>query len=408
MKQVKHKQGGVAIIAAVFIITLIVWIASELTYETTIEYSIHARSIQKLQAYHTARSGVELSLLRLHIYKNAKKQFGSQLGAQGSLLNLIWNFPLVWPPVLGEEISTVDKDSMLQAIGESTLKGNFMATITDEGSKLDVNDLGSPSQRIRELTANRLTQMIQEQMVADRDFADINRNVPIETLVAHMRDWIDPDQQSSAGGGDERSFYPSSNQLRPPNRAFRSLDELQLVATMTPSLFEFLKNKVTVYGQKAINPNTTTAEVLKSLDISMTDEVVSEVIARRDNPQAGGPFQNAEDFWSFVNSRGARVTTEKQTEIPMVFDNVMSFRITSNGEYRGNTHSIEVVVWDYKQIIESLAKQVSDEVLGVTGGQGQNPGQGVRQQSPTSQTSVQTPRQTQDNQPPPIVYWSEK
>jgi general secretion pathway protein K len=403
----KSKQKGVAIISAVFIITLIVWIASELAYETSVEYSLHARSIQKLQAYYTARSGIELSLLRLMIYKKAKAQFGNQLGPQSAILNKIWSFPLIWPPVLGDNISSVDRVTINQAIEESTIKGSFVATIFDEGSKIDINDLGSPSEKIREITSRRVTQMLQEKMRSDPDFADLNRNTPIENLVAHIRDWIDADQQSSLGG-DERSFYPNSNRLLPPNRAFRSLDELQLVATMTPSIFEFLKNKVTVYGQKAINPNTASAELLKSLDVTITDEVVSEILARRDNIQLGGPFQSVEDFWSFANSRGARVTTEKQAEIPMIFDNVMSFRIQSSAEYKGNNHTIEIVVWDYPQIVNSLAEQVSQEITGVTGGQGNNPGQGVRQTPPGNSTSGQSGEQRQDNHLPPIVYWIEK
>lgn len=402
----KKNQSGVAIIAAVFIITLIVWIASELTYETTIEYSIHARSIQKLQAYHTARSGIELSLLRIQIYKWAQKQFARQLNSQSGLLNLIWSFPLVWPPVIGEEVSVVDKDSMGEIIEASTIKGSFMATIFDEGSKLDINDLGSPSQKIRELATRRLKQMLQEKMITDKDFADLNRDTHIENLIAHIKDWVDPDQQSDLGG-DERSFYPDANRLLPPNRAFRSIEELQLVATMTPSIFDFLKERVTVYGQKAINPNTASAEILKSLHETMTDEVVKEIISRRDNMQAGGPFQNADDFWGFATGRGARVPAEKQAEIPLIFDKVMSFRIRSSAEYRGNTHTIEVVVWDFPQVAENLAKQVSQEILGVTGGQGQNPGQGVRQNSNTP-TSDQGNGQSQDNRPPPIVYWSEK
>jgi len=403
----KPKQKGVAIISAVFIITLIVWIASELTYETTVEYSIHARSVQKLQAYYTARSGIELSLLRLMIYKNAKAQFGSQLGAQSALLNMIWSFPLVWPPVVGEDVSVVDKDTLNEAVEASTLKGSFMANIFDEGSKLDINDLGSPSEKIRELTHLRLSQLLQEQIIFDRDFADNNRNTPIENLLVHIRDWVDPDQQSTIGG-DERSFYPNANQLWPPNRSFRSLDELQYVATMTPSIFDFLKNKVTVYGQKAINPNTASTEILSSLDITMTSEIVSKLISRRDNIQLGGPYQNAEDFWGFANSLGARVTAEKQADIPMIFDNVMSFRVRSSAEYKGNHHTIEIVVWDFPQIVESLALQVSQEIIGVTGGQGQNSGQGVRQPTPGAQTSGQPGGQRQDNRPPPIVYWIER
>jgi general secretion pathway protein K len=406
-------QKGIALVSVIFIVILIIWIASEMTHETTIEYQIHSKAIQKLQAYHTARSGIELSLLRLHVYKTVKNLLESQLGDQASLLNMIWSYPLMWPPKLGENQSLVKKEMLEDQVEESTLKGEFITTITDEGSKLDINDLGSSSEKVQELTKNRVLQMIQDHIRLDPDFAKENQNVSIENLLIHIADWIDGNDQSPLGQS-EKAFYPKGNQLLPPNRGFRSLDELQLVATMTPSLFKFLKDKITVYGQKAINPNTASSEVLKSLDISLTEEVISEVIKRRDNPELGGPFKSADDFWSFVNSRGGMVTNEKQADIPMIFDEVMSFRIRSGGHFNGQNHTIEIVVWDYHKIVEGLATNLAKEVQGHNGNenQGSLPGQsnpgGNPSEAPTNKPKVGNTGQKQDNRPPPIVYWSEK
>lgn len=393
----KNSQKGIAIISVVFIITMIVWMASELTVETSVEYSIHARSVQKLQAYYAAKSGVEMSLLRLKLYKQAKAQLGDQLGPASGLLNMIWTFPLVWPPVLGEEVSSVDRESIQDTIKESQMQGSFMATISDEGSKIDVNDLASPSETIRELTKKQLVEALNLKILDDRDFAEINRQYTAEQLISLIQDWVDGDTQSGAGG-DEASYYADRGWETPlpPNRAFRSLEELRMVAGMTPSLYKFLSDKVTVYGQKAINPNTAPAEVLMALDESMTQEVVQEITSRRDDIQAGGPFQNAADFWSFANSQGARVTTEKQTETPLVFDSVLAFRIRSSGEYRGNMHNIEVVVWDIDQVTSSLAGVLTEEITGKKAGDS------------ADSTKASGNQQLQDKGPPRIVYWKEK
>ena len=64
----KSQQKGVAILFAIFIISMIVWMASELLYETTVEYAVHAKSVHRLQAYYLAKSGLDLSRLRIQIY----------------------------------------------------------------------------------------------------------------------------------------------------------------------------------------------------------------------------------------------------------------------------------------------------------------------------------------------------
>lgn len=388
-------QRGVAIITAIFFITMIVWIASELTYETTVEYNIHSRSVAKLQAYYAAKSGIEISLLRIKIYKQARQQFGEQLGAQAGALNMIWSFPLVWPPTLGEEALSMDKENLEDKVSASSMQGSFMTTISDEGSKLDLNDLASPSEKIRTLTQTRIQEWLELEFRDNREFADNIRPYNPQIIVGHIKDWVDADTESTVSG-DERSYYPNTLPSLPPNRGFRTLDELQQVRGVNAEVYKLLKDKVTVYGQRAINPNTAQSDILMGLDPFMTKEIIAEVIKRRENPLMGGPFKNAEEFWNFVAAQGARITAERQAEIPLIFDNVLSFRIKSNGEYRGNTHQIEVVVWDLQTVAKSLAEQVNKE-LQTTEAPASKP----------NPTKGSTPQTMQDKGPPPIVYWSE-
>lgn len=388
-------QKGVAIITAIFFITMIVWIASELTYETTVEYSIHSRSVAKLQAYYNAKSGIELSLLRIKLYKQARQQFGEQMGGQAGLLNMIWSFPLVWPPTLGEEALSMDKENLEGKVSASSMQGSFMTSISDEGSKLDLNDLASPSEKIRELTKTRLQEWLEFEFRENRQFAETIRPYNPQTIIGHIKDWVDPDTESTISG-DERSYYPNTQPSLPPNRGFRTLDEITQVRGVNPAVYSLLKDKVTVYGQRAINPNTAQADILMGLDPFMTKEIVAEIIKRRDNPLMGGPFKNTDEFWSFVMAQGARITPERQAEIPLIFDNVLSFRIKSSGEFRGNTHQIEVVVWDLQTVAKTLADQVNKEL------------QTTETQTPTTNpTKGSNPQTMQDKGPPPIVYWSE-
>ncbi len=401
LHELKHKhklkfnlnQKGIALLTSVFLITLIVWIATEVSYETTVEYGIHARSVQKVQAYYSARSGLELSLLRIKIYKQALKQFSSQLGDQAHLLNMIWSYPFMWPPVLGEQVGAVEKESINDAVKESSLQGSYFTVISDEGSKLDLNDLASPSKKIQEITKLKLTQILEQKFIADPDFAGRNRKYKAPELVDLIQDWVDGDTNSSLGSS-EKSFYPNQENT-PPNRALRSMGELSLVEGITSEIYEFLLPQTTVYGQKAINPNTAPVSVIKSLHESITDEVAQEIVKRRDNIQEGGPFKNVEDFWSYVNSVGGRVPTENQAQTPLIFDKILTFKITSTGEYRGNTHTIEAVAWDIDEVSNTMAQSVAKELLDKE----------LKKQDPTK---GQGSKQTQDKGPPRIIYWHEK
>jgi general secretion pathway protein K len=406
-------QKGMAIVWAVFCVVMVSYIVTEISYETNIEYAIHAQSVNRIKAYYAARSGIELSLLRVKLYRKIQKQFGSQLGSNAGMLNLIWSFPLNWPPVLPEAASAVDKDNVQDKVKEAKLDSTFVATITDEGSKIDLNDLDSPSKVLRESTKKQLLKIFESKTQNDPDWARDHSDLRPEELVNNIADWEDADK-TSLNGGDEVQFYKNPPQeLWPPNRAFRSIEELRLVAGMTDELFDLLAPRVTVYGAKAINPNTASREVLQSLDPSMTDQVINEVMQRRDNPQNGGFFTSADDFWGFVNSKGARVPNDVQMEVPLIFDAVTNFRIQSVGEYHGAVRQIEAVVFDVTEAANVVAEKVKKENPNPNDpSQGGNPatppGPGGRPGQPGRPPNQPAANQTPSKGPPRIVYWFEK
>lgn len=400
-----------AIILAVFCVVLVSYVVNEVTYESNIEYAVNAGSVNRLKAYYAAKSGVELSLLRIKLYKKIQKQFGKQLGSQAGLLNLIWSFPLSWPPLLPDEATGVDKDNLNDIVKEAKMDASFNATIFDEGSKIDINDLDSPSKSLREITKKQLLQIFEGKM-QDDEWARNHQDLRAEELINHLTDWLDADKQS-LNGGDERQYYKDISELAsigiesfPPNRMFRTLDEVRLVAGMTDELFELLAPRITVYGAKAINPNTASREVIKSLDPSINDEIVGEVLARRDNPDKGGPFTAPDDFWGFINQRGGRVAKEIQEGVPLIFDAVTNFSIRSIGEYNGSLREIKAIVFDVTGAATAIADRLKKDNPPPTDPNDPNKSAGTSGQKPNSSPGSQN--QTPSKGPPRIVYWSEK
>src|SRR5690606_26635783 len=129
-----------------------------------------------------------------------------------------------------------------------------------------------------------------------------NQNLEYKKIIGHMKDWIDDDIVRESGGSEREYYseYPQRDNL-PPNRAFRTIEEIRLIPWMTDEIYQMLASRITVYGVHAINPNYAPRDVLMSLDASITDEVATELISRRQDDDKGGLFQNENDFWSYVN-----------------------------------------------------------------------------------------------------------
>ncbi|MCC7405613.1 MAG: general secretion pathway protein GspK [Bdellovibrionales bacterium] len=343
---------GVAMMMALFVMMILTFLATEVAFRTGVENNIAVQGISRLRAYYAAKAGIELSLFRILLYKKAMASFGEQLGENKSMLDPIWKFPFMWPPVLPDEVSGVDKSQIQAAVKESKMDATYSVTIESEGGKIDINDLGADSEAMVKATRNQLLQIFQVELESNEKFAETYRTFNFEDLVNHIIDWVDENDESLVGGA-ERNYYPDSkSEFVPPNSPFKTLDELHMVATMTDKIFQVLAKQITVYGSKGVNVNYSDKYVLKSLDIQMTDEVVAKVIERRNSPDKGGPFRNQDDFLDFLGSQGVRTDSFNPAGIPLTFDAELNFRIKAVGQYGGVVRSIEVVTYDFDNIKE--------------------------------------------------------
>jgi general secretion pathway protein K len=397
MKTPNRNQKGVALLLAVFMMVIITYLVTEVSYETNVEYRANANSVERLKAYYAARSGVDLSLLRIQIYKKLKSQFGKQLGPQAKMLDLIWSLPLGWPPDIPAETNAVDKGLVTDVVGNSLMDAKYTMAISDEGSKIDLNDLASKSKKLAEITRKQLLGIFENADKNDPKFHEKYQDMKqFETLVNNITDWIDDDQQSLNGGNESQYYSDFKTDKLPPNRAFRTLDEVRMVAGMTDDIFEFLKPAITVYGARAINVNYASTEILKSLDTSFTDAVVQEIIKRRSDDQLGGPFTSKDDFWSFAQRSGAQVTQEMKDNIPLIFDAVYNFRVRAIGLSKNVTHEIDVITYDLPAAAQAIYASIPTTTTTIPGG-------ATPPAPPTTNPQNVVPKGA-----PRVVYWNEK
>lgn len=406
LKRPLNNQRGVALMIAISCVMLIMYFAMEVSYESNVEYLVNSQGLNRVKAYYAAKSGMQLSLLRIKIYQQVQSQFGAQLGSNSAMLDEIWRFPFAWPLPVPDELNAVDKDAFNKLMTESSMDASYMVTIEDEGSKIDLNDLNSPSEALREVTKRQLLNIFAQKINEDEAFARKYSNFRFEELINNIADWMSSKAQS-LNGGDKRARYSdlnsdSQSDYFPPNRGFRTLGELHLVPDMTDEFYEILLPRVTIYGMKGINPNLATKEVLLSLDPAMTEEAVTEIIKRRNDADLGGPFTKAEDFWLFVQQQGVRLETDPQ-EIPLVFDPIMNFKIRSTGEFAGAVREITAIVMDFQKTATKVKDFVDKEKA-----KDQTNAEVSPTPTPTPAGDQKAKSEAPPKGPPRIVHWNER
>jgi general secretion pathway protein K len=419
LQQIKNKfcrrqnNKGSAILIAIFAMILAITIATEIAYETQVEYIGASQQIQRLKAYYAAKSGAEMGLLRILLYQKALAQFGKQLGAQKGMLDMIWKFPYTWPPVGLDQMSNANKNAVQEVVGESLMDAEIVTTISGEGGRIDLNDLASESEDLRNGVRAQLLQIFTSEKESNKEFADKYSNFRFDELVGNIQDWVDEDKNGVVSKREESSIYEQpkdgSTYDLPPNSPFKTIEELHMVAEMTDDLYDLLKDKITVNGSKGINVNTADKAILKSLETGITDEIVSEILKRREDP-AQGPFQDDNDFFSFLDTKGVNTRRLRDSKIPFIYESEFSFRIQSSGRSANIFRDITVVTYDINgltnRVVELLneedkknsQQQQQQQGQGTGGGSGSGSGSG----SGTTTTTKKVPKGR-----PTVVYWQE-
>ena len=414
-----QNNRGIALLIAMFAMMLMLFIAVEVSYDANVEYVVASQQVGKLKAYYSAKAGMELSLLRINLYKQAVVGLGDKLGPARGMLDMIWSFPLMWPIVLPDGVSRVEKDQLGKIQKESLMDSAFQTAITAESGKIDLNDLGSPVKGIRDYTTRQLLKIFETELRNNDAFNSQYGGFKFDEVVNNIADWVDEDQEGR-NGGDEKSAYRDREGddvvFLPPNMTFKTIEELHMVAGMKDDFFKLLAPRVTLYGVKGVNVNFAPRELLESLDYTMDKKVVDAVITRRSSPKEGGPFSSAEDFLGFIQNQGANRKAIEELKIPLLVDPELNFRISSIGISGKSKREIIAAVYDFDTVAQRYSDLLNKEYpaqsapIGGSGASPPNPpigGSGTGSTTPptveASGLKLKAPKGR-----PRIVYWEER
>ncbi len=360
LSQILRNEEGSALQLALVTTVLLMFLATEIASESLTQYLIARKEMNRVRAYQAAEACMEINLLRLKLYQFAANSLGEQ--APTEMLDLIWQIPFSWPPTVPDSTNNIKKGEIQKLVGESLMKQQWIGTIQPEGNKIDINDLGSVSEKIREKTKQSLLQIFTSKIENDEEFNDRWGNFNFEELVNNITDWVDSDS-NSLNGGDERGYYRDlpDNEYLPPNQSFKTFDELLMVHGMEDEIFALLKERVTIFGVKGININYAEKDVLLGLSPEFTEDVVDELLERRSNPELGGPFKNLEAFQSFLDDMGIDGEEFLNGSIPLIFDPEFNFRLECVGTEDKVARKIVAIVYDFDKVKERLVSFLEKE-----------------------------------------------
>ena len=354
-KKIKEQRGA-ALLMILAVFSLLIPLVQGVWMDTQIEYKFSRHHMSRLQARYNAKSGIGLSLLKLYIFKGVEKSVPKQWESQvRSFLDTIWAFPLSWPLPTPEELLESEKQDIQNLKNQSFLKGAYRTSISPEDGLLDVNNLSSPLNALRDFTYTALLNLLINSLEERPELKNKLEQSDFEKVLNNLSDWTDLDNDSQNGGRED--LLEEGKQ--PLNRSFVSIEEIKKVPGMNLEIFEILSPYITVYGAKTLNINYSSPEILQALQIP---EAVAEQILSRTRKDSSdySPFSDQEDFCHFMSDLNfpfCEDLKETYNTLDMLsFGYPIAFRIKSTGEYRENSASLEALLYDLSPLALSYQK----------------------------------------------------
>ena len=286
MKKLKDNQRGIALMAVLWVLVLLIALATEFAFSMKMEVNTTRNYKEDTESYYLSRAGLNLALAEL--FKEAR--FHSIHEEHG------WITGNILPTTATSESNSSpgqEESDTEQTLGQDELEeeavqdfdivnrtdiklenGSITYTIRDENGKISINSASK----------NTLDKLL--------IFSGVEDKVERSTISDSILDWIDTDKNHRLNGA-ENDYYRT---LNPPyyakNGKIETIDELLKIRGVTEEILYGSKdddsenkitgiaNHLTVYKIPTVNPNTASEEVL---NILFQSEQVNEILENRNS-----------------------------------------------------------------------------------------------------------------------------
>ena len=272
MKKLKDNQRGIALMAVLWVLVLLIALATEFAFSMKMEVNTTRNYKEDTESYYLSKAGLNMAMAEL--FKEARfhsihPEHGWITGnvLTASIANKSTSSPgqedldteeSQGQDGLGEEETVQDFD----IVNRTDIKlenGSITYTIRDENGKISVNSASK----------NTLDKLLQ--------FSGVEDKIERSTISDSILDWIDTDKNHRLNGAEDDYYRTQNPPYYAKNGPIETIDELLKIRGMTEEILygseesddedkkTGIANHLTIYKISTVNPNTASEEVLNIL-----------------------------------------------------------------------------------------------------------------------------------------------
>jgi type II secretory pathway component PulK len=358
-------QQGVALMMVITSILILTFLWGEFTFESKVSRIRAANILDRTQSRLVAESGLELSLTRLKIYREAynllERNANAKQNVSPQLLQQIWAIPFTLPLPLGKNVSAAVKFATEKFQKELLLEGELQVTITNLSSRLNLNMmrlslLPKPQQQpnpgatgqpndpnnppvqppitqsqqppqtpqnldpelsVEMQLARYLQRRMREKNEEDDNFRSKYGSIDPLQLVANIKYYISDPNPRRQNQTQIDMLMDVSEQLfqekkiAPKYAPIVSYSELSLIPGWDDELIELIRNEFDVFPAVMIDLNKMNNQLLRVLIPTITEDEAKDFFEFRDNPNQPYFFKDLADFKNYFTKQ-ATIMSDSQ------------------------------------------------------------------------------------------------
>ena len=285
MKKLKDNQRGIALMAVLWVLVLLIALATEFAFSMKMEVNTTRNYKEDTESYYLSKAGLNMAMAELFKegrFHSIHPEHGWIIGnvVTASVANKSTSSPGQEDPDteesqrqegLGEEETVQDFD----IVNRTDIKlenGSITYTIRDENGKISVNSASK----------NTLDKLLQ--------FSGVEDKIERSTISDSILDWIDTDKNHRLNGAEDDYYRKQNPPYYAKNGPIETIDELLKIRGMTEEILygseesddedkkTGIANHLTIYKISTVNPNTASEEVL---NILFEGEQASKILVNR-------------------------------------------------------------------------------------------------------------------------------
>jgi general secretion pathway protein K len=285
MKKLKDNQRGIALMAVLWVLVLLIALATEFAFSMKMEINTTRNYKEDTESYYLSKAGLNMAMAEL--FKEAR--FHSIHPEHGWITGNIVTASTTNKSTSssGQEDPDTKENQGQEGLGEEEMvqefdivnrtdikleNGSITYTIRDENGKISINSASK----------NTLDKLLR--------FSGVEDKIKRSTISDSILDWIDTDKNHRLNGAEDDYYRTQNPPYYAKNGPIETIDELLKIRGMTEEILygteesddevkkTGIANHLTIYKISKVNPNTASKEVL---NILFEAEQASKILKNR-------------------------------------------------------------------------------------------------------------------------------